>query len=88
VLKSADHPRKVVFGGRSGGRSMKPVGESGGQRSRDRIASLAIQGLDVATFFREAGLAVSAVIPSAGMPTWFTLDPASLLITSYQRRAP
>jgi DNA-binding CsgD family transcriptional regulator len=53
------------------------------ERARDRIAALAGEGLDVATFFAEAGRLVTAAVPAAGTPAWSTIDPASLLITSY-----
>jgi DNA-binding CsgD family transcriptional regulator len=52
------------------------------ERSRDRIARLAARGLDVDRFFLLAGEALTAAVPSAGPACWYTLDPASLLITS------
>lgn len=59
------------------------------QRARDRIAQLAGQGLDLVTFWRESSEAVARVVPHYLTPCWFTLDPASLLVTShYQTELP
>jgi DNA-binding CsgD family transcriptional regulator/GAF domain-containing protein len=58
------------------------VGSYAKERARDRIAELATRGLDVEVFFREAAEAIAPAIPFADVPCWFTLDPASLLITS------
>lgn len=54
------------------------------QRSLERIKNLARQGLDVASFLDEAGRAVVAAVPADtdSTPLWYTLDPASQLITS------
>lgn len=56
------------------------------QHALDRIDRLAREGLDVATFLVEAGAALDRAVPSgidaAPAPTWMTLDPTSLLITS------
>ena len=53
------------------------------QRARDRIARLAGQGLDLVTFWREASRAVAIAVPHYWAPCWYTLDPASLLVTSH-----
>lgn len=59
------------------------------ERARDRIAALARQGLDLPTFWRESTEAVASVVPHYMSPCWFTLDPASLLVTShYQAELP
>jgi hypothetical protein len=34
-------------------------------------------------FWREAGDAIAGVVPHYLAPCWFTLDPASLLVTSH-----
>ena len=52
------------------------------ERARDRVAELATRGLDVDAFFAEAGEAIARAVPYSDVPCWFTLDPASLLITS------
>lgn len=53
------------------------------QRARDRIAALARDGVDLATFWREAEAILAPVVPHYGGACWYTLDPASLLITSH-----
>lgn len=59
------------------------------QRARDKIARLAGQGLDLVTFWQEASEVVASAVPHYMTPCWFTLDPASLLVTShYQTEIP
>lgn len=53
------------------------------ERARDRIAALARDGVDLATFWREASAIIAPVVPHYGGACWYTLDPASLLITSH-----
>jgi DNA-binding CsgD family transcriptional regulator len=53
------------------------------ERARERIVGLAGEGRDLATFWRAAGEAVSTAVPHYAAPCWFTLDPASLLVTSH-----
>src|ERR687894_756791 len=53
------------------------------QRAADKIAWLARQGLDLATFWRESSAAVASAVPYYWTPCWYTLDPASLLVTSH-----
>ncbi len=52
-------------------------------RAKDRIVELSTRGYDVVTFWREATDVLRPVIPHYMSPCWFTLDPASLLITSH-----
>ncbi len=56
------------------------------QRARDKIAWLAGQGLDLVTFWQESSDAVARVVPHYMSPCWFTLDPASLLVTSHYQK--
>jgi DNA-binding CsgD family transcriptional regulator len=59
------------------------------ERARDRIAELARRGLDLPTFWRECTDALTGAVPHYMSPCWFTLDPASLLVTShYQAEIP
>ena len=59
------------------------------ERARERIAALAGQGLDLPTFWRESTEVVSRAVPHYMSPCWFTVDPASLLVTShYQAELP
>ncbi|HWI09577.1 MAG TPA: helix-turn-helix transcriptional regulator [Solirubrobacteraceae bacterium] len=53
------------------------------ERGRDRIAALPAQGLDLATFWREAADVIQPLVPHFMGACWYTLDPASLLITSH-----
>ena len=53
------------------------------ERTAARISELAGRGLDLVTFWDEAAEAVSPAVPHYMAPCWFTLDPASLLVTSH-----
>jgi DNA-binding CsgD family transcriptional regulator len=65
------------------------VGWYAKERARERIAALSSQGLDVPTFWRESTEAIASAVPHYMSPCWYTLDPASLLVTShYQAEAP
>ena len=52
-------------------------------RAADRIAEIAGRGLDLVSFWREAEAIIDPVVPHYGGACWYTLDPASLLITSH-----
>ena len=53
------------------------------ERAHDRIAELSGRGLDLPTFWRESSALIDPVVPHFGGACWYTLDPASLLITSH-----
>ena len=53
------------------------------ERARDRIAQLAGQGLDLVTFWHESSEVMTRAVPHYITPCWYTLDPASLLVTSH-----
>jgi DNA-binding CsgD family transcriptional regulator len=53
------------------------------ERAVDHITSLAARGLDLRAFWDASAEAVSSVVPHYMAPCWFTLDPASLLVTSH-----
>src|SRR5687768_15164586 len=53
------------------------------RQAKDKIARLAGQGLDLVAFWHEASEAVAKAVPHYTTPCWFTLDPASLLVTSH-----
>ena len=59
------------------------MASSAKERAAARISELAGRGLDLVTFWDEAAEAVSAAVPHYMAPCWFTLDPASLLVTSH-----
>ncbi len=53
------------------------------QRAQDRIVRLAGRGLDLVSFWEEATEALTTAVPHYWAPCWYTLDPASLLVTSH-----
>jgi len=53
------------------------------ERAAARIAELPGKGLDLVTFWCEARDAIASAVPYYLTPCWFTLDPASLLVTSH-----
>jgi DNA-binding CsgD family transcriptional regulator len=53
------------------------------RRATDKVARLAGQGLDLVSFWQAASPVVAGVVPHYLTPCWFTLDPASLLVTSH-----
>lgn len=52
-------------------------------RARDKLLRLSAQGLDLASLWRECREPLATAIPHYWAPCFFTLDPASLLITSH-----
>jgi DNA-binding CsgD family transcriptional regulator len=65
------------------------VGSYAKERARERILALAAEGMDLPTFWRESTDAVASAVPHYMSPCWYTLDPASLLVTShYQAELP
>jgi DNA-binding CsgD family transcriptional regulator len=52
-------------------------------RARERIGSLASTCLDLVTLWQEASEIIAPVVPHYMGACWYTLDPASLLITSH-----
>jgi len=59
------------------------VGWYAKERAAHRIAALAGQGLDLPTFWHECTDVLASAVPHYMSPCWFTLDPASLLVTSH-----
>lgn len=53
------------------------------ERVADRLAAAAAEGPDLVSFWREAEDAITPHVPHHLGLCWFTLDPASLLITSH-----
>jgi DNA-binding CsgD family transcriptional regulator len=59
------------------------------QRARQKIARLAGEARDLVSFWRASSEVIATVVPHYLSPCWFTLDPASLLVTShYQTELP
>lgn len=52
-------------------------------QAHDKIVRLAAASLDLVSFWREASDAIARAVPCYGAPCWYTLDPASLLVTSH-----
>lgn len=67
-------PRALTVGGMSG---------YARQRAHERIAALAVRASDLVNFWRESSDVIARVVPNYQTPCWYTLDPASLLITSH-----
>lgn len=53
------------------------------ERAAERIAELSSRGLDVLTLWQETTEILAPALPHYMSPCWYTLDPASLLITSH-----
>jgi DNA-binding CsgD family transcriptional regulator len=62
---------------------MTSVSSDARQRASDRLARLAGQGLDLVSLWRASTEVLTSVVPYDFAPCWFTLDPASLLVTSH-----
>jgi DNA-binding CsgD family transcriptional regulator len=52
-------------------------------RALDQVARLSRRHQDLATFWRESSAMINMAIPNFQGPCWFTMDPASLLVTSH-----
>lgn len=53
------------------------------ERAVERIAYAAGEGLDLVGFWEQARKALAPAIPHHLARCWYTLDPASLLVTSH-----
>jgi DNA-binding CsgD family transcriptional regulator len=53
------------------------------QRASDKLARLAGHGLDLVSFWRASTEVLASAVPHYWAPCWYTLDPASLLVTSH-----
>src|SRR5215208_85084 len=53
------------------------------ERALDRIVDVAGHGYDVVTLWSEVSEILNPALPNFSGPCWYTLDPASLLITSH-----
>jgi DNA-binding CsgD family transcriptional regulator len=59
------------------------MGSYAKERAAERIAELSTRGHDLVTFWRECTEVLAVAVPHYDKPCWYTLDPASLLITSH-----
>ena len=62
---------------------LRHVGQLSTERAISRLVELANRQYDLASFWREATEVVAARVPYYWTPCWYTLDPASHLITSH-----
>jgi hypothetical protein len=53
------------------------------ERALERMADVAGKGHDLVTLWDEVSDVLNPALPNFQGPCWFTLDPASLLITSH-----
>ena len=59
------------------------MGGSAKQQAREKIARLAGRAENLVTFWQESSEVIARAVPHYQAPCWYTLDPASLLITSH-----
>jgi DNA-binding CsgD family transcriptional regulator len=59
------------------------MGSYAKERAAERIAELSARGHDLVTFWRECTEVLEVAVQHYDKPCWYTLDPASLLITSH-----
>jgi DNA-binding CsgD family transcriptional regulator len=59
------------------------MGSYAHRRAAERIAELSTRGHDLVTFWQECTEVLETAVPHYDKPCWYTLDPASLLITSH-----
>jgi DNA-binding CsgD family transcriptional regulator len=59
------------------------MGSYAHERAAERVAELSTRGHDLVTFWRECTEVLEEAVPHYDKPCWYTLDPASLLITSH-----
>ena len=86
TLRARSRPaytRKLVFTGAPRETYAAPMAVLTKERARDRIAELARRGYDLVTFWEECTDVLAGTVPHTDKPCWYTLDPASLLITSH-----
>jgi DNA-binding CsgD family transcriptional regulator len=62
---------------------MTSLSDDSRQRASDKLARLAGHGLDLVSFWRASTEVLAGAVPHDAAPCWFTLDPASLLVTSH-----
>jgi DNA-binding CsgD family transcriptional regulator len=62
---------------------MPSMGGYARERAKGRITELAGRGEDLVTFWHESTEVLAGTVPHYWAPCWYTLDPASLLVTSH-----
>src|SRR5690348_7535204 len=61
----------------------RPTVEGMWERAIDKIARMSVRPHDLVSFWQGATGVIGDVVPYYWTPCWYTLDPASLLITSH-----
>ncbi len=59
------------------------MGEDKKQRAVEKMARLSVEPQSLVTFWDQASDVIQTAVPYYSFPCWYTLDPASLLITSH-----
>lgn len=59
------------------------MGSQARQRALEKIAGLAAEPQSLVSFWLEASEVIATAVPYMDTPCWYTVDPASLLITSH-----
>jgi len=59
------------------------VGGYASKRTVEQISQAAMRGIDLVAFWQAARAAIRDAVPHYITPCWYTLDPASLLVTSH-----
>jgi DNA-binding CsgD family transcriptional regulator len=72
-----------VFAAGAGRHTLRAMKATTRQRALDRLRALAEEGNDLVTFWGECSEVLRDAVPHYWAPCWYTLDPASLLITSH-----
>ena len=80
--EGASHPRKLLSASWDGP-ALDVMSGFAKELAQDRVARLARRHQDLATFWRESSLVINRAVPNFQGPCWFTMDPASLLVTSH-----
>jgi DNA-binding CsgD family transcriptional regulator len=65
------------------GRMLSPMRRLARDLAADRIVRLCRRGFDLVTLWRECTEVLASAVPHYDRPCWYTLDPASCLITSH-----
>jgi DNA-binding CsgD family transcriptional regulator len=77
------HSRNLVFARLGPVPRVDEVRASARERGVDKIAALAGQPTDLVSLWRTCAEVIAAAVPHYQVPCWYTVDPASLLITSH-----
>jgi DNA-binding CsgD family transcriptional regulator len=77
------YPTNLVFRALLAAAYREPVGAQAQRRAMGEMARLCGEPRDLASLWRDATRLLAAAVPHWWTPCWYTLDPASLLLTSH-----